>query len=187
MSQALEQTSQVEQDFLPLNGTDYVEFYVGNARQAAHYYRTAFGFRLVAYCGPETGVRDRASYVLMQDKIRFVLTTPLQPDGDIAAHVRLHGDGVRDVALWVDDAEAAWRATTSRGARSVREPEILRDSGGEVHIASIAIYGDTIHSFVERRNYQGVFLPGYEAVTPEDLIARPPGLCYIDHMVGNVG
>ena len=187
MSQALEQTSQVEQDFLPLNGTDYVEFYVGNARQAAHYYRTAFGFRLVAYCGPETGVRDRASYVLMQDKIRFVLTTPLQPDGEIATHVRLHGDGVRDVALWVDDAEAAWRATTSRGARSVREPEILRDSGGEVHIASIAIYGDTIHSFVERRNYQGVFLPGYEAVTAEDLIARPAGLCYIDHMVGNVG
>ncbi|MEO8373537.1 MAG: VOC family protein, partial [Candidatus Solibacter sp.] len=187
MAQILEQTRQAESDFLPLNGTDYVEFYVGNARQAAHYYRTAFGFSLVAYCGPETGVRDRASYVLMQDKIRFVLTTPLQPDGDIAAHVRLHGDGVRDVALWVDDAEAAWRATTSRGARSVREPETLRDARGEVRIAAIAIYGETIHSFVERRNYQGAFLPGYEAVTAADIIARPAGLRYIDHMVGNVG
>ena len=187
MAQILEQTRQAEADFLPLNGTDYVEFYVGNARQAAHYYRTAFGFRLVAYCGPETGVRDRASYVLMQDKIRFVLTTPRAPESEIAAHVRLHGDGVRDVALWVDDAEAAWRATTSRGARSVRQPETLRDPNGEVRLASIAIYGDTIHSFVERRNSQGAFLPGNEAVTAEDIIARPAGLRYIDHMVGNVG
>jgi 4-hydroxyphenylpyruvate dioxygenase len=187
MAQILEQKAPVEQDFLPLNGTDYVEFYVGNARQAAHFYRTAFGFRLAAYRGPETGTRDRASYVLVQDKIRFVFTTPLQPDGEIAAHVRLHGDGVRDIALWVDDAEAAWRATTSRGARSVREPETLRDNAGEVRMASIGIYGDTVHSFVERRNYRGAFLPGFEAVTSEDTLAHPVGLKYIDHMVGNVG
>jgi 4-hydroxyphenylpyruvate dioxygenase len=187
MAQTLEQKAPVEQDFLPLNGTDYVEFYVGNARQAAHFYRTAFGFRLAAYRGPETGTRDRASYVLVQDKIRFVFTTPLQPDGEIAAHVRLHGDGVRDIALWVDDAEAAWRATTSRGARSIREPETLRDSAGEVRRASIGIYGDTVHSFVERRNYAGAFLPGFEAVTTEDALSHPVGLKYIDHMVGNVG
>ncbi len=187
MAQTLEQGTPVERDFLPLNGTDYVEFYVGNARQAAHFYRTAFGFRLAAYRGPETGTRDRASYLLVQDKIRFVFTTPLQPDGEIAAHVRLHGDGVRDIALWVDDAEAAWRATTSRGARSVREPETQRDSAGEVRTASIAIYGDTVHSFVERRNYRGAFLPGFESVTAEDTLAQPVGLKYIDHMVGNVG
>ena len=187
MAQTLEQKAPVEQDFLPLNGTDYVEFYVGNARQAAHFYRTAFGFRLAAYRGPETGTRDRASYVLVQDKIRFVFTTPLQPEGEIAAHVRLHGDGVRDIALWVDDAEAAWRATTSRGARSIREPETLRDNAGEVRMASIGIYGDTVHSFVERRNYAGAFLPGFEAVTTEDTLSHPVGLKYIDHMVGNVG
>src|SRR5438477_673451 len=187
MPQVLEHPSQVEKDFLPLNGADYVEFYVGNARQSAHYYRNAFGFRLAAYRGPETGTRDRASYLLVQGKIRFVLTTPLAPDHAIAEHVRLHGDGVRDIALWVDDAEAAWRATTSRGARSVREPETLRDSVGEVRMASIGIYGDTVHSFVERRNYAGAFLPGFEAVTAEDSLAHPVGLKYIDHMVGNVG
>ncbi|MEO8594355.1 MAG: 4-hydroxyphenylpyruvate dioxygenase [Candidatus Solibacter sp.] len=187
MSQTLEQPHQAEADFLPLNGTDYVEFYVGNARQAAHYYRTAFGFQLVAYRGPETGVRDRASYLLVQDKIRFVITTPLTPEGEIAEHVRLHGDGVRDVALWVDDAEAAWRATTARGARSVRAPETLTDSNGEIRIAAIAIYGDTIHSFVERRNYRGIFLPGFEPAAAADPIAQPVGLRYVDHMVGNVG
>ena len=187
MSQTLEQPRPAEQDFLPLNGTDYVEFYVGNARQAAHFYRTAFGFQLTAYRGPETGVRDRASYVLVQDKIRFVITTPLKPEGELAEHVRLHGDGVRDVALWVDDAEAAWRATTARGARSVRPPETLRDDTGEVRTAAIAIYGDTIHTFVERRNYHGVFLPGFEPVAAADPIAHPVGLRYIDHMVGNVG
>src|ERR1043165_8625356 len=127
MPETLERTTPVEQDFLPLNGTDYVEFWVGNARQAAHFYRSAFGFRLAAYLGPETGARDRASYVLVQNKVRFVLTTALQPDHTVAEHVRAHGDGVRDIALWVDDAEAAWRATTSRGARSVREPETVRD------------------------------------------------------------
>jgi 4-hydroxyphenylpyruvate dioxygenase len=191
MPQALEQPKQfdsdAEKDFLPLNGTDYLEFYVGNARQAAYYYRSAFGFRLTAYRGPETGCRDRASYVLTQNKIRFVLTTPLTPEHPIAEHVRLHGDGVHDIALWVDDAESAWRETTKRGARSVREPETLRDENGEACIASIAAYGDTIHSFVERRNYRGVFLPGFTAVEGEDVVSRPVGLKYVDHTVGNVG
>jgi 4-hydroxyphenylpyruvate dioxygenase len=174
-------------DFLPLNGTDYVEFYVGNARQAAHYYRSAFGFRLAAYRGPENGTRDRASYVLVQNKIRFVLTTPLHPDHPAADHIRRHGDGVRDIALWVDDAEASWCETTRRGASSVREPEILRDEFGEVRVASIATYGDTIHTFIERSNYRGPFLPGYQAVPGEDVVSRPTGLKHVDHMVGNVG
>jgi 4-hydroxyphenylpyruvate dioxygenase len=187
MAQILEHPAAVEPDFLPLNGTDYVEFYVGNARQAAHFYRTAFGFRLAAYRGPETGVRDRASYLLVQGKIRFVLTTGLRPEHEIAGHVCLHGDGVRDIALWVDDAEAAWRETTRRGARSVREPETLRDEHGEVRIASIATYGDTIHSFVQRSGYQGVFLPGYAPAAVEDALAHPVGLKHVDHMVGNVG
>jgi 4-hydroxyphenylpyruvate dioxygenase len=188
MPQTLEHPAGVEQqDFLPLNGTDHIEFYVGNARQAAHYYRTAFGFSLAGYRGPETGTRDRASYLLVQNKIRFVLTTPLSPEHPIADHIKLHGDGVRDIALWVDDAESAWRETTKRGARSVREPETLRDEQGEVRIASIAIYGDTIHSFVERRNYRGIFLPGFRATEGEDAQARPVGLKYVDHMVGNVG
>jgi 4-hydroxyphenylpyruvate dioxygenase len=187
MPKTLEQSVPVEKDFLPLNGTDHVEFYVGNARQAAHYYRTAFGFELQAYRGPETGVRDRASYLLAQNKIRFVLTTPLHPDHPITEHIRNHGDGVRDIALWVDDAEAAWRATVDRGARSVRPPETLRDDNGEVRLASIAIYGDTIHTFVERGNYRGVFLPGFEPVEGPDRLARPAGLKHIDHMVGNVG
>ena len=187
MPQTLEHRTPVEKDFLPLNGTDYVEFYVGNARQAAHYYRTAFGFRLAAYQGPETGVRDRASYVLAQNKIRFVLTTPLQPEHAIAAQIQRHGDGVRDIALWVDDAESAWRETTRRGAVSVREPETLRDDHGEVRVSAIAIYGDTIHTFVERNNYNGAFLPGFVAVESDDVLAKPVGLKYIDHMVGNVG
>ncbi len=187
MPQTLEHTAPVDKDFLPLNGTDYVEFYVGNARQAAYFYRSALGFRLAAYRGPETGTRDRASYVLAQGKIRLVLTTPLEPEHPIADHIRLHGDGVRDIALWVDDAEAAWRATTARGARSVRDPETLRDAQGEARVASIATYGDTIHTFVERRQYNGAFLPGFEAALAEDPVARPAGLLHIDHMVGNVG
>jgi 4-hydroxyphenylpyruvate dioxygenase len=188
MPQTLEHPAGVEQqDFLPLNGTDHVEFYVGNARQAAHYYRSAFGFRLAAYRGPETGTRDRASYLLVQNKIRFVLTTPLSPHHPIADHIKLHGDGVRDIALWVDDAESAWCETTRRGAHSVRQPETLRDEQGEARIASIAIYGDTIHTFVERRNYTGVFLPGFRAVEGKDEVARPVGLKHVDHMVGNVG
>jgi 4-hydroxyphenylpyruvate dioxygenase len=185
--QALEQPTQVEKDFLPLNGTDHVEFYVGNARQAAYYYRAAFGFHLAAYRGPETGTRGSASYVLVQNRIRFVFTTPLAPEHPAAEHVRVHGDGVRDVALWVDDAESAWRETTKRGARSVREPETLRDADGVARVASIAAYGDTIHTFVERRDYNGVFLPGYRAVEAEDVVARPVGLLHVDHMVGNVG
>jgi 4-hydroxyphenylpyruvate dioxygenase len=176
-----------ERDFLPLNGTDYVEFYVGNARQAAYFYRSAFGMRLTAYRGPETGTRDRASWVLEQGKVRLVLTTALQPDHPVAEHVRLHGDGVRDIALWVDDAESAYRETTRRGGRGVREPESLRDDQGEVRISAIAAYGDTIHSFVERRNYRGAFLPGFIAVEQADTVSRPVGLKYIDHMVGNVG
>ncbi len=187
MPQALEHPTSVEKDFLPLNGTDHVEFYVGNARQSAHYYRSAFGFKLLAYRGPETGTRDRASYVLVQDKIRLVLTTAMQPDHPIAEHVVRHGDGVHDIALWVDDAEAAWRATTSRGARSVREPETISDENGEVRLASIGIYGDTVHTFVERRNYRGIFMPGFLPVEGEDVVSRPVGLKYIDHMVGNVG
>jgi len=175
-----------EKDFLPLNGTDYVEFYVGNARQAAYFYRLAFGMALVAYAGPETGVRDRASYVLQQGKIRLVMTTPLRPDGEIAEHVHRHGDGVHDIALWVDDAVAAWRETTKRGARSVDEPHELKDERGVVKMSSIAAYGDTIHTFVERTDYHGPFLPGFRA-EPEDTLARPTGLLHIDHMVGNVG
>ncbi len=187
MPQLEEQLKPATPDFLPLNGTDYVEFYVGNAKQSAHYYRSAFGMKLVAYQGPETGVRDRASYVLEQSKIRFVLTTPLSPDQPIGAHVQKHGDGVRDIALWVDDAAAAYRETTQRGATGVRAPETLKDENGEVRISAIAAYGDTIHSFVERKNYRGVFLPGFVAVTQADTVSRPVGLKHIDHMVGNVG
>jgi 4-hydroxyphenylpyruvate dioxygenase len=187
MQQLAEKPPSAGADFLPLNGTDYVEFYVGNARQAAYYYRAAFGMQLVAYSGPETGNRGRASYVVQQNKIRFVLTTPLQPDNPITEHVQRHGDGVRDIALWVDDAEAAYRETTKRGARGVRTPEVLRDEHGDVRVSAIATYGDTIHSFVERRNYRGVFLPEYVPVDGPDVVARPVGLQHIDHMVGNVG
>lgn len=181
----------IAEDFLPLNGTDYVEFLVGNAKQSAYFYRTAFGMSLVAYQGPETGVRDRASYVLQQGKVRFVLTTSLFPDGELANHVRRHGDGVRDIGLWVDDAENAWRETTKRGAKSVRTPFVLNEnqaehSKGHVKLASIAIYGDTIHTFVERKDFSGAFLPGFVPIA-EDPIARPTGLQYVDHMVGNVG
>ena len=186
MSTLLHPEVTTEKDFLPLNGTDYVEFYVGNARQASYFYRLAFGMKLVAYAGPETGLRDRASYVVQQGKIRFVLTTPLRPDGEIAHHVHRHGDGVRDVALWVDDARQAWKETTKRGARNVHEPYELRDEFGIVKLAAIAAYGDTIHTFVDRSKYHGPFLPGYR-FEEEDHLARPVGLKYIDHMVGNVG
>ncbi|MBN9399008.1 MAG: 4-hydroxyphenylpyruvate dioxygenase ['Candidatus Kapabacteria' thiocyanatum] len=173
------------EDFLPINGTDYIEFYVGNAKQAAFFYRTAFGFQLVAYAGPETGVRDRASYVLQQGKIRFVLTTPMHPDSDINAHIAKHGDGVKVMALWVDDAEKSWKETTSRGAKNAGEPRTLTDSFGEVKTASIHTYGDTIHTFVERRNYSGPFMPGYEPMT-DNYITTPVGLLHVDHCVGNV-
>ena len=174
------------QDFLPLKGTDHVEFYVGNARQAAYYYRTAFGMKLVAYSGPETGQRDRASYVVQQGKIRFVFTTSLRPGSTIADHVARHGDGVRVIALEVDDARQAWMETTARGARSVTEPHEMADEYGRVTTSSIAAYGDTIHAFVERGHYNGPFLPGFVA-EPNDTVARPTGLKHIDHMVGNVG
>ena len=174
------------EDFLPLKGTDHVEFYVGNARQAAYFYRAAFGMSLVAYAGPETGRRDRASYVLQQGKVRFVLTTALQTDSEIARHVNKHGDGVSAIALWVDDARQSWLATTSRGAKSVQEPTVLEDEHGRVVTASIAAYGDTVHTFVERTGYLGAFMPGYKAMG-EDKLARPVGLLHIDHCVGNVG
>lgn len=174
-------------DFLPLNGTDHVHFYVGNAKQAAYFYRTAFGMELVAYAGPETGIRDRVSYVLQQGKIRFVLSTALRPDHEIAAHVARHGDGVKDVALWVDDAALAFDETVRRGARPVMDPYQLSDAHGSVTMASIGIYGDTVHTFVERGKYHGAFLPGYREVPGPDPLARPVGLRYIDHMVGNVG
>lgn len=175
----------MSQDFLPLKGTDYVELYVGNAKQSALYYQYAFGYELIAYAGPETGVKDRASYVLMQGKIRLVLTSPISPEGPIADHIQKHGDGVKVLALWVDDAEKSWSETTTRGAVSAIEPKTLSDEFGEVKIASIHTYGDTIHTFVERNNYTGVFLPGYQPRS-STYTPQPIGLKYIDHCVGNV-
>ncbi|MBK8004869.1 MAG: 4-hydroxyphenylpyruvate dioxygenase [Gemmatimonadetes bacterium] len=172
-------------DPFPINGTDYVEFYVGNAKQASHYYRTAFGFQLVGYRGPETGVRDRASYLMVQGKIRFVLTSALHPDHPIAEHHVKHGDGVKDLALWVDDCRQAYEYAMSHGATSVQAPTVLTDADGEIVMAAIRTYGDTIHSLVERRNYRGLFLPGFVAVTPRYQPA-PVGLKYVDHCVGNV-
>ncbi|MEM8600719.1 MAG: 4-hydroxyphenylpyruvate dioxygenase [Bacteroidota bacterium] len=174
------------QDFFPINGTDYVEFFVGNAKQAAHYYASAFGFEVIGYRGPETGVRDRTSYLLRQDKIRFVLTAPLGPDGFVAEHVHRHGDGVRDIALWVDDARQAFHEATSRGARIAREPEVLTDAHGEVVVAAIETYGDTIHTFVERSNYDGLFMPGFEPHVNPYWKPAAVGLKYVDHCVGNV-
>lgn len=176
----------VEADFLPLLGTDHVEFYVGNAKQAAHYYKTAFGFQSVAYAGPETGVMDRCSYVLRQQKLTFVLTTPLTPGNPISDHVAKHGDGVKVLALAVDDARDAWEQTTKRGARSYMKPERRKDDKGEVVLSGIHTYGDTVHVFVERKNYSGPFMPGYKEWKSD---YNPPstGLLYVDHCVGNVG
>jgi 4-hydroxyphenylpyruvate dioxygenase len=176
----------IEQDFLPIHGTDYVEFYVGNAKQAAHYYASAFGFEIIGYRGPETGTRDRASYLLKQGKIRFVLTAPLSPNGPIAEHVHLHGDGVKDIALWVDDARSAFEETTKRGAIPAREPEVFTDDHGEIVTSAIKTYGETIHSFVERRNYDGLFFPGFESYENPNWKPRDVGLKYVDHCVGNV-
>lgn len=173
------------EDFLPINGTDYVELYVGNAKQAAHYYKTAFGFQELAYAGLETGSRDKCSYVLVQDKIRLVLTTPFDPESEISHHIRKHGDGVKVIALWVDDARAAYAETTKRGAKSYLEPEILKDAYGEIVRAGIHTYGETIHMFMERKNYKGLFMPGFEKWTSE-YHPTSTGLKYIDHMVGNV-
>lgn len=172
-------------DFLPIQGTDHIEFYVGNAKQASVYYQHAFGFQWIAYAGPETGVRDKASYVLKQGKVVFVLTSALRPDSPITRHVHTHGDGVRVLALTVDDATAAFRETTSRGAAVAAEPARLHDEHGEVVTSSIRTYGDTIHTFVERSKYSGPFLPGYQPVTPEVSVA-PVGFKYVDHCVGNV-
>ncbi len=185
MATITQTAKEVAKDFLPINGTDYVEFYVGNAKQSSYFYRSAFGFKLVAYAGLETGLRDRVSYVLQQDKVRFVLTTPLQPEHPISEHIKFHGDGVRDLALWVDDAESAYRETTKRGAKGVMEPTVFKDEFGEIKKSAIAIYGDTIHTFIERKNYSGVFMPGYKPMK-DDTIARPVGLKYVDHCVGNV-
>jgi len=174
------------QDFLPLLGTDYVEFYVGNAKQAAHYYKTAFGFQSLAYAGLETGVRDRASYVLKQDKIRLVLTTALNSESPVGEHVKKHGDGVKVVALWVDDATAAFEETTKRGAKPFMQPTVEEDEHGKVVRSGIYTYGETIHIFVERKEYNGIFLPGFEK-WESDYNPEPTGLKFIDHMVGNVG
>ncbi|WP_338377555.1 4-hydroxyphenylpyruvate dioxygenase [uncultured Flavobacterium sp.] len=182
----LEKIFEGAQDFLPLLGTDYVEFYVGNAKQAAHFYKTAFGFQSHAYAGLETGVKDRASYVLKQDKIRIVLTTALKSDSPIGEHVKKHGDGVKIVALWVEDARSAYEETMKRGAKSYMEPTVETDEHGEVVRAGIYTYGETVHMFVERKNYKGEFLPGYEKWV-SDYNPKPTGLKYIDHMVGNVG
>ncbi|MEO6733187.1 MAG: 4-hydroxyphenylpyruvate dioxygenase [Ferruginibacter sp.] len=179
-------TSNVDADFLPLQGTDYVEFYVGNAKQAAHFYKTAFGFQSLAYAGPETGLKDRASYVIRQNKLTFVLTTPLRPDSTIAAHIQKHGDGVKVLALQVDDATSAWQQTTQRGGKSYMEPTLLNDDTGHVVVSGIHTYGDTVHLFIERKNYTGVFIPGFiewkSAYNPAET-----GLLYVDHCVGNVG
>ncbi len=172
-------------DFLPINGTDYVEFYVGNAKQAAHYYQTAFGFQPLAYAGLETGLKDRASYALRQGKITFVFTTALTPESHIAEHQKTHGDGIKVIALWVDDARQAWKETTSRGARSFMAPQTTVDENGEVITSGIHIYGETVHIFVERKNYFGPFLPGFRKWNP---VYKPSetGLKHVDHVVGNV-
>jgi 4-hydroxyphenylpyruvate dioxygenase len=174
------------QDFLPINGTDYLELYVGNAKQSSHYYKTAFGFSIVAYAGPETGVRDRASYVLQQGKIRLILTTALNSSSPIAEHVKKHGDGVKILALWVDDAKSAFEETTKRGAKPYQQPTTVSDEFGDVTTAGIYTYGETIHMFVERKNYTGVFMPGYKPFT-SNYNPTETGLLYVDHCVGNVG
>lgn len=175
----------MDTDFLPIKGTDHIEMYVGNAKQASLFYQHCMGFEWVAYAGPETGIRDRTSYVLQQNKIRLILTTSLLKDSEIAEHVRKHGDGVKVLALWVDDAHASFKETTSRGAEAVLDPTILKDEFGEVVVASIRTYGETIHTFVERKNYKGAFLPGYKS-RKSSINVEPVGLQFIDHCVGNV-
>jgi len=183
---SLKKLFQEAEDFLPLLGTDYVELYVGNAKQSAHFYKTAFGFQSEAYAGLETGLTDRVSYVLRQGKIRLVLTTPLQKDGELNRHINEHGDGVKVVALWVEDAVKAFEETTKRGAKPYQEPTTTEDENGKVITSGIYTYGETVHLFVQRDQYNGIFLPGFEKweshYNPE-----PVGLKFIDHMVGNVG
>lgn len=176
-----------EEDFLPLEGTDYVEFYVGNAKQAAHYYMSAFGFQALAYAGPETGDKEKTSYVVRQHKLTFVLTTPLHPSSPIAEEIHRHGDGVKSLSLRVPDATQAWVETTRRGAKSYMEPLRLQDAQGEVVISGIHTYGDTVHLFIERKNYSGVFMPGFQAWSNPHFQPTDCGLHYVDHCVGNVG
>ncbi len=185
MATATLPTSEQHTDTFPINGTDYIEFYVGNAKQAAHYYGSAFGFQLLAYRGPETGHREGASYLLQQDRVRLLLTTPIRSEGEIADHVHRHGDGVKDIALWVDDARSAFSLAVERGARPAREPKVIKDDDGEMVVAAIHTYGDTIHSLVERKNYRGLFMPGF---VPKESRHKPAltGLKYVDHCVGNV-
>lgn len=187
--ETLDQTKKVNTqttDFLPLNGTDFIELWVGNAKQAAHYYKTAFGFQSLAYAGPETGMKDRASYVLVQDKVRLILTSPLHSNSPIAEHHRKHGDGVKYLALWVDDAYEAYEKTTSRGGVGTLKPTTLTDKNGEVRMSGIKTYGEVEHLFIERKNYNGVFMPGFVA-WKSDYNPEPAGLLYVDHCVGNVG
>ncbi len=174
------------EDFLPINGTDYVEFYVGNAKQAAYFYAHYYGFEIAGYRGPETGYREAASYLLKQNDIRFVFTAPLGPDSPVAGHVHTHGDGVKDIALDVPDARSAFEETTRRGAVPVREPEVLTGENGRLVVAAIGTYGDTIHSFVERTDYDGLFKPGFEPLENDYLTSQPAGLKLVDHCVGNV-
>lgn len=184
---AEKELKQTQTDFLPLHGTDYVELYVGNAKQAAHYYMSAFGFQAIAYAGPETGVKDRASYVVRQNKLTFVLTTPIRANNPIADHIYKHGDGVRHLALMVDDAADAFEQTTARGATAYVEPVRMNDDNGEIVMSGIKLYGDTCHLFIERKNYKGVFMPGYRAWTNPHFAPADTGLLYVDHCVGNVG
>jgi len=179
-------TRPVEGDFLPLQGTDYVEFYVGNAKQAAHFYKTAFGFQSLAYAGPETGIKDKVSYVIRQNKLTFVLTTPLRINNPIADHIYKHGDGVKVLALKVDDATKAWQETTARGGRSFLEPTTKQDANGTIVVSGIHTYGDTVHLFIERKNYTGLFMPGFREWR-SNYNPTETGLLYVDHCVGNVG
>ncbi len=179
--------SAIDTDFLPLEGTDYVEFYVGNAKQAAHYYMSAFGFQALAYAGPETGIKDRASYVVRQHKLTFMLTTPLRSNNEMADHIYKHGDGVKCLSLRVQNATKAWEETTKRGAKSYMKPQRLEDKDGVVVMSGIHAYGDTVHLFIERKDYNGVFMPGYKAWSNPYFKPSDCGLLYVDHCVGNVG
>jgi len=183
----IKKNKKTEIDFLPLEGTDYVEFYVGNAKQAAHYYMSAFGFQALAYAGPETGIKDKVSYAVRQHKLTFVLTTPLKPGNEIADHVYKHGDGVKALALRVSDAANAWKETIKRGAHSAMEPMTVTDESGDLVMSGIHTYGDTVHLFIERKNYNGIFMPGYKEWGNPYFQPADTGLQYVDHCVGNVG
>ncbi|MBW8242065.1 4-hydroxyphenylpyruvate dioxygenase [Muricauda oceani] len=183
----LPKESNTSEDFMPINGTDYIELYVGNSKQAAHFYKTAFGFQSYAQAGLETGLRDRESYVVVQDKIRLVLTSPLKSGTEIGKHIDKHGDGVKVVALWVEDATQAYNNAMERGAKSYMEPKVEEDKDGKVVRAGIYTYGETVHIFVERKDYNGIFLPGYKKWETPDYNPEPTGLKFVDHMVGNVG